>query len=43
MDALGIDQVVRKMEAQREKHGARFAPAQILVDMAKQGKKFFER
>ena len=43
MDSLGIGQVVRKMEEHRQKHGARFAPAQILVDMAKQEKKFFER
>jgi 3-hydroxyacyl-CoA dehydrogenase/enoyl-CoA hydratase/3-hydroxybutyryl-CoA epimerase len=42
MDSLGIDQVVRKMEAHRQKLGDRFAAAQILVDMARQGKKFYE-
>ncbi len=42
MDSLGLDQVVRKMEAHRQKLGDRFTPAQLLLDMAKQGKRFYE-
>ncbi|HUB05450.1 MAG TPA: fatty acid oxidation complex subunit alpha FadJ [Myxococcales bacterium] len=41
MDSLGVDQIVRRMEGWRDKLGARFAPAPILVDMAKSGKRFY--
>ena len=39
-DTVGVDTVVAQLEAHAEKFGARFKPAQILVDYAKQGKKF---
>ncbi len=40
MDKVGLSAVVGKMEALAAKHGARFMPAQILVDMAKGGRRF---
>ena len=40
MDAAGVAQIVRKLEGWQAKLGARFAPAPLLVDMAKQGKRF---
>ncbi|MHB8420620.1 MAG: fatty acid oxidation complex subunit alpha FadJ [Myxococcales bacterium] len=40
MDTVGVDQVVRKMEALQAKLGTRFTPAPLLADMAKAGKRF---
>jgi len=39
-DRLGLDRVVAKLEGYAEEHGDRLAPAQLLRDMAKQGKRF---
>jgi 3-hydroxyacyl-CoA dehydrogenase/enoyl-CoA hydratase/3-hydroxybutyryl-CoA epimerase len=41
MDSRGIDNVVSALGKQEDKFGARFAPPQLLKDMAKQGKTFF--
>jgi 3-hydroxyacyl-CoA dehydrogenase/enoyl-CoA hydratase/3-hydroxybutyryl-CoA epimerase len=41
IDTLGVDAVVKKLEGYAEKCGPRFAPPQLLVDMAKQGKRFY--
>lgn len=41
MDKTGLSAVVGKLEALAGKHGARFKPAQVLVDMAKAGKRFY--
>jgi len=40
MDALGISDVVEKLVAYQDKHGARFEPAPVLADMAKKGQAF---
>jgi 3-hydroxyacyl-CoA dehydrogenase/enoyl-CoA hydratase/3-hydroxybutyryl-CoA epimerase len=40
VDQMGADVVVKKLEALAEKHGDRFAPAQILKDHAESGAKF---
>ena len=40
MDALGIDDVVSKLEVYQVRHGQRFEPAPVLTDMAKRGDKF---
>jgi len=40
-DSLGITEVVRRLKAYEEQHGIRFAPAQLLVDMAKKNKTFY--
>ncbi|MBI5497576.1 MAG: fatty acid oxidation complex subunit alpha FadJ, partial [Deltaproteobacteria bacterium] len=40
MDTVGAGEIVRRMRKYEEKHGLRFAPAQILVDMAKNNGKF---
>lgn len=40
-DTLGAGEVVRIMSDLAAKHGERFTPAQILVDYAKSGKKFY--
>ncbi|GLP96594.1 fatty acid oxidation complex subunit alpha FadJ [Paraferrimonas sedimenticola] len=42
MDRLGIDQVVTKLQLFELEYGERFAPAQVLVDMAESGKRFYE-
>jgi 3-hydroxyacyl-CoA dehydrogenase/enoyl-CoA hydratase/3-hydroxybutyryl-CoA epimerase len=39
-DTVGVDNVVKHLEEHAEKYGPRFKPAQILIDYAKQGKKF---
>ena len=39
-DRIGIDYVVSRLEGYAERHGQRLAPAQLLVDMAKNGEKF---
>lgn len=41
MDHLGLPQVVADLERLAQENGERFAPAQILKDMAKEGRKFF--
>lgn len=41
MDALGIDKVVERLQELEKTYGKRFAPAQLLVDYAKEGKDFF--
>ena len=41
VDTLGAQQVVDILNDLAAKHGARFKPAQILVDYAKSGKKFY--
>ena len=40
MDTLGSTVVVEKLEALQAQHGARFTPAPLLKDLAKQGKGF---
>jgi 3-hydroxyacyl-CoA dehydrogenase/enoyl-CoA hydratase/carnithine racemase len=42
VDALGADAIVKRLAPLAEKCGPRFKPAQMLVDMAKSGKKFYE-
>ena len=39
-DAIGVDTVVSKLRAHADRYGARFAPAQVLVDYANAGKRF---
>lgn len=41
MDKVGLPAVVRKLEELAAKHGPRFQPAQILVDMARSGRRFY--
>jgi 3-hydroxyacyl-CoA dehydrogenase/enoyl-CoA hydratase/3-hydroxybutyryl-CoA epimerase len=43
VDTLGAQQVVDILNDLAAKHGARFKPAQILVDYAKSGKKFYDK
>ncbi|MBK9793686.1 MAG: enoyl-CoA hydratase/isomerase family protein [Sphingobacteriales bacterium] len=43
IDTLGAQQVVDILNDLAAKHGARFKPAQILVDYAKSGKKFYNK
>jgi 3-hydroxyacyl-CoA dehydrogenase / enoyl-CoA hydratase / 3-hydroxybutyryl-CoA epimerase len=40
-DAQGIDNVVKRLQELNKKHGARFEVSQLLIDMAKAGKKFY--
>ena len=40
VDQIGAAEVVKRLGHFREQHGLRFEPAQILVDMARRGKKF---
>jgi 3-hydroxyacyl-CoA dehydrogenase/enoyl-CoA hydratase/3-hydroxybutyryl-CoA epimerase len=40
-DAEGVDKIVKNLEALAAQYTARFKPAQILVDYAKSGKKFY--
>jgi 3-hydroxyacyl-CoA dehydrogenase/enoyl-CoA hydratase/3-hydroxybutyryl-CoA epimerase len=40
MDALGIGDVVDKLVAYQDRHGARFEPASLLVEMAERGDTF---
>jgi len=40
-DTEGIEKVVKTLRKLEEKYGERFQPAQLLVDMAKEGKTFF--
>lgn len=41
MDTLGSQEVVRRLRIYEERIGHRFRPAQILVDMAKDGRRFY--
>jgi 3-hydroxyacyl-CoA dehydrogenase/enoyl-CoA hydratase/3-hydroxybutyryl-CoA epimerase len=41
MDSLGADHVVRRLEHFQSRFGARFAPAEVLQEMARHGKKFY--
>ena len=41
MDTYGVDKIVEMMNQFRGKYGDRFAPTQLLVDMAKDNKKFY--
>jgi len=43
VDTLGAQQVVDILNDLAATHGARFKPAQILVDYAKSGKKFYDK
>lgn len=43
IDTLGAQQVVDILNDLAAKHGARFKPAQILLDYAKSGKKFYDK
>ena len=43
IDTLGAQQVVDILNDLATKHGARFKPAQILLDYAKSGKKFYDK
>ena len=43
VDTLGAKQVVDILNDLAAKHGARFKPAQILMDYAKSGKKFYDK
>jgi len=41
VDAQGVSVIVERLKALEEKFGERFAPAKMLLDMAKQGKRFY--
>ncbi len=41
MDSLGAAEIVRQLEGLVQKHGARFTPAKLLLDMAREGKLFY--
>jgi 3-hydroxyacyl-CoA dehydrogenase len=41
MDTYGVSKIVDLMNNYRSKYGDRFAPTQLLVDMAKENKKFY--
>ncbi|CAF1292613.1 unnamed protein product [Adineta ricciae] len=41
MDTYGVSKIVDLMNSYRSKYGERFAPTQLLVDMAKEDKKFY--
>lgn len=41
-DSLGSERLRQNLESYAEGYGERFAPAQLIVDMAKSGKKFFD-
>ncbi len=42
LDSLGAQKAVDIMNALKDKHGLRFKPADIIVEKAKSGKKFYE-
>lgn len=42
VDTLGAAEVLRKIEGYRDRFGARFTPAPVLVEHAKSGKRFYE-
>jgi 3-hydroxyacyl-CoA dehydrogenase / enoyl-CoA hydratase / 3-hydroxybutyryl-CoA epimerase len=41
VDVLGAPEVLRRMRSLEQRHGLRFEPAPILVDMARTGKRFY--
>jgi fatty acid oxidation complex alpha subunit FadJ len=41
MDSLGLHNTKETFDRLAQKHGERFTPAQIIVDMAKEGKRFY--
>ena len=41
VDAVGANEIVRRMNTCRDRHGNRFAPAPVLLDMAESGKTFY--
>ena len=41
-DSLGVQTVVERLRRYQDKHGVRFTPAPLLVEMAKTGARFFE-
>ena len=41
MDSIGIDNLVTKLEGYQAKFGDRFAPCDLLINMAKEGKTFY--
>jgi 3-hydroxyacyl-CoA dehydrogenase len=41
MDTYGVSKIVDLMNNYRSTYGDRFAPTQLLVDMAKENKKFY--
>ena len=41
MDTYGVAKIVDMMNQFRGKYGDRFTPTQLLVDMAKDNKKFY--
>lgn len=43
IDSYGADKLVSKMKAFADKHGRRFEPAQLLVDHARNNKKFHNK
>ncbi len=43
IDQTGPAEILKRMESLQEKHGARFKPAEILVDNVKEGKNFREK
>jgi 3-hydroxyacyl-CoA dehydrogenase/enoyl-CoA hydratase/3-hydroxybutyryl-CoA epimerase len=40
-DSLGAQQVVHRLSAYRDRFGARFTPAPLLVELSRSGGKFF--
>lgn len=43
MDTYGVSKIVDLMNNYRSKYGERFAPTQLLVDMAKENKTFYSK
>jgi len=43
MDTYGVSKIVDLMNNYRSKYGDRFSPTQLLVDMAKENKKFYSK
>ena len=41
MDSMGIDNLVSKLKSYQERYGERFAPCDLLVSMAEEGKTFY--
>ncbi len=41
-DKLGLDHIVGRLKHYADRHGERLEPAQLLVDMAARGKRFYE-
>ena len=41
-DSLGLQVVVDKLSGLAEQHGARFIPADLLLERAREGRTFFE-